>query len=60
MYNLFLCEIFKDAEKEMLGMNHMYVGTEHLFLSLLKNSTKISKLCSKYNLNYNTFKECLL
>ena len=36
-YNLETSRIFKDAEKIMISLNHGYVGTEHLFLSMLKN-----------------------
>ena len=30
--------ILKKAEKERDDLNHPYVGSEHLFLSILKNS----------------------
>ena len=60
MYNLFLGEIFKSAEEEMLNMNHSYVRLEHLFLSLLKKSKKIINLCNKYKLTYSLFKNEVL
>ena len=60
MYNLKICHILRDAEEEMLSLKHMYVRTEHLFLSLLKNSEDVKKLCFKYNLTYDVFKEKLI
>lgn len=58
-YNKAVIEILKDAEKEMLGLNHPYVGTEHLLLSLLKKD-KIKKICYKYNLTYTNFRTSLV
>ena len=51
--------ILKDAEKEMFDLNHPYVGSEHLLLSLLRLDT-IKDICSKYDLTYEIFKEELL
>ena len=31
-------KVIKDAKKEMYELKHPYVGSEHLFLSILKNS----------------------
>ena len=47
------------AEKEMLMLNHPYVGSEHLILALLKNE-EISDIASDYDLNYKNFKNELL
>ena len=45
-------KVLTDAEREMLKLNHPYVGSEHLILALLKNQD-ISDLCEEYNLSYN-------
>lgn len=52
-------EILEFAEQEMLELNHPYVGSEHLLLSLLK-STKTAKILNKYNLTYDKFKNALI
>ena len=54
-----VCNILKVAEKEMMDCKHPYVGTEHLLLSLLKNSN-ISSICYKFKLTYSGFKAELL
>ncbi len=59
-YNLETSRIFKDAEKIMISLNHGYVGTEHLFLSMLKNSEEIRNLLEKYRIEYDGFLEELL
>lgn len=59
-YNLETSRIFKDAEKIMMSLNHGYVGTEHLFLSLLKNNEEIRNLLEKYQIEYDDFLEELL
>ena len=59
-YNLETSRIFKDAEKIMMSLNHGYVGTEHLFLSMLKNSEEIRNLLEKYQIEYDGFLEELL
>ena len=59
-YNLETSRIFKDAEKIMISLNHGYVGTEHLLLSMLKNSEEIRNLLEKYQIEYDGFLEELL
>lgn len=59
-YNLETSRIFKDTEKIMMSLNHGYVGTEHLFLSMLKNSEEIRNLLEKYQIEYDDFLEELL
>ena len=59
-YNLETSRIFKDAEKIMISLNHGYVGTEHLLLSMLKNSEEIRNLLEKYQIEYDDFLEELL
>lgn len=52
-------EYLKLAEREMLKLNHPYVGSEHLILALLKNKNIIS-ICDKYDLSYELFKSELI
>lgn len=55
----YLDEIVKLAEKEMLKLNHPYVGSEHLILALLHNSD-IKDICVSYGLTYQLFKNELI
>ena len=52
-------DFLKLAEREMLKLNHPYVGSEHLILALLKNKDIIN-ICDKYDLSYNLFKNELI
>lgn len=52
-------EYLKLAEREMLKLNHPYVGSEHLILALLKNK-EIINICDKYDLSYELFKDELI
>lgn len=54
-YNLEVSKIFKGAEKLMMELNHSYVGTEHLLLSMLKNNEEIKDLLNRYCLTYDDF-----
>ena len=47
--------ILKQAEKERADLNHPYVGSEHLLLSLLKNS-RLKEVFEKRGLTYNNLK----
>lgn len=51
--------VLEFAEQEMLDLNHPYVGSEHLLLSLLKRE-KTKKILNKYDLTYDSFKETLI
>ncbi len=51
--------ILKKAEKERDDLNHPYVGSEHLFLSILKNS-KLKDILKKHKVTYDKFKEKLV
>ena len=59
-YSLEVKRIFKDAEKIAIDLNHPYVGTEHLLLSLINNDDKIKKILLKYDLTYDEFLDELL
>ena len=52
-------EYLKLAEREMLKLNHPYVGSEHLILALLKNKDIIN-ICDRYDLSYELFKTELI
>ena len=52
-------KILKNAEKECMSLNHPYVGTEHLLLSLLKCAS-VSEITKKYNLTYEILKNELI
>jgi len=63
MYNSFTDEAKKiliSAKEEMLDLNHPYVGSEHLILSILKDKNEVSKRLQKYQLDYKIFKEELI
>lgn len=59
-YSLEVKRIFKDAEKIAIDLNHPYIGTEHLLLSLINNDDKIKKILLKYDLTYDVFLDELL
>ena len=48
--------ILLKAKEEMLELNHPYIGTEHLVLSILKNKTNLTSRLEDYGLTYETFK----
>lgn len=53
--------IMKEAEKEAKDMGNNYIGSEHLLLALLKDtSTPLSKLLSKQGMYYFQLKEDLM
>ena len=59
-YSLEVKRIFKDAERIAIDLNHPYIGTEHLLLSLIKNDDKIKSILLKYDLTYDEFLDELL
>ena len=54
-------KILKNAKREMQEMNHPFVGSEHLILSILsfKNLNITSKL-NEYSVTYDKFKKELI
>lgn len=48
--------ILNGAKGEMNSLNHPYVGTEHLVLSILKSETNLSNRLKDYGLTYDKFK----
>ena len=59
-YGFEVASILKSAENIRYELKHPYVGTEHLFLALLKSSKEVSDIFSLYGVNYDTFLEELL
>ncbi len=55
-----LNRILKKAEIEMLELNHPYVGSEHLLLSILKSKNNLNNILKIYNITYNSFKKELI
>ena len=51
--------LLKQAEQEKEKLNHPYVGSEHLLLSILKDS-KLVPILKKYGVTYKRFKEKLV
>ena len=51
--------LLKQAEKEKEALNHPYVGSEHLFLSILKDS-RLTETLKKYKITYKRFKDRLI
>lgn len=60
MNNSDMKRIFKQAELEMKELNHPYVGSEHLLLSILKEKNEVTSLFLKEGLSYNKFKGNLI
>ncbi len=48
------------AREEMIALNHPYIGTEHLILSILKNEESLSQKLGEYGLTYENFKQEIL
>lgn len=49
------------AKKEMNNLRHPYVGSEHLFLSILSmKDLEITKVLASYNITYEVFKKELI
>ena len=43
------------AKKEMMKLNHPYVGSEHLLLAILSTNNSVSKNLKRYNITYEIF-----
>lgn len=52
--------ILKMAEKIRFELRHPYVGTEHLFLSLLKIDSQVIDVFKKYNIDYEIVQQELI
>ena len=45
------------ANELAIELNHNYIGTEHLLLSILKTNSNITERLNNYDLYYDNFKE---
>ncbi len=59
-FNLEGCKLLRDAEKERKELKHPYVGSEHLLLSILKNSKDVSNIFKLHGVSYESFKSELI
>ena len=55
-----LNNILKNSERERIKLKHPYVGSEHLFLSLLKYRNSLSIFLKEYSITYDSFKKNLV
>ena len=55
-----LKDILTESERERFKLKHPYVGSEHLFLAMLKSKNELSSYLKKYNVTYSTFKNELI
>lgn len=53
-------KVLLNAKKEMQELKHPYVGSEHLFLSLLKLNNDLSKKLKDFGITYSKFKDKLI
>ena len=53
-------KVFINSKKEMQDLKHAYVGSEHLFLSLLKVKSDVSKKLNDMGITYPKFKDKLI
>ena len=58
--NKILNKILSTAEEERYSLNHPYVGSEHLFLAILKINNPINEYLKEYAVTYTSFKKELL
>ncbi len=55
-----LSRVLLYAEDEMKSMDDKFVSTEHLFLALIAKDKDITKILSKFNITYDSFKKELI
>lgn len=53
-------KVLINSKKEMQELKHSYVGSEHLFLSLLKIDNESSKKINEFGITYDKFKDKLI
>ena len=58
--NSVLEKILECAETERVKLKHPYVGSEHLFLAIIKENNSLSRFLKNYNLTYDNFKKELI
>ena len=55
-----LKSIIDNSKKEMKKLGHLYIGTEHFLLSILKTDNDICRLLNNYNITYNLIKDKII
>ena len=53
-------KVLLNAKKEMKDLKHPYVGSEHLFLALLKTNKEFKKKLNDVGITYSKFKEKII
>ena len=53
-------KVLVEAKKEMFELKHEYVGSEHIFLALLKTNNSFSIHMNKYGIDYYKYKNKLV
>ena len=53
-------KILITSKKEMYELKHQYIGSEHLFLAILKTNDEIANKFKKYKITYKSFKTQLI
>ena len=53
-------KVLINSKKEMQELKHPYVGSEHLFLALLKLKNETNKKLSEFGITYSNFKDKLI
>lgn len=53
-------KVLINSKKEMQELKHPYVGSEHLFLALLKTNSEISQKLNEFGITYAKFKDMLI
>ena len=59
-YSKDIKNLFRMAEREMMSLNHPYVGSEHLLLALLKSNWELVKDFNRLGLTYDKFRNELI
>lgn len=54
-----LARILERSEEEMRIMGDQYISTEHLFLAVLHEDRDIARICEKYHVTYDGFRQSL-
>ena len=52
--------ILLKSKTEMLNLNHPYIGSEHLLLSILNSNSSVRYRLNDYNITYESFKNKLI
>ena len=52
-----LQQVLKGANKEKMILKHSYVGTEHIFLSILSFDNEVSQILNSFGIDYKLFNE---